>query len=77
MVVQGVVCVHSGVASLSFRSGPEQRSTGLGGIRGKGPQPLRILNALGREGQRMAARNVLSALAAVNPATVSRRLESR
>ena len=55
MVLQGLVCVHSGVASLSFRSGPEQRSTGLGGIRGKSPQPLRILNALGREGQRMAA----------------------
>ena len=35
MVVQGVVCVHSGVASLSFRSGPEQRSTRLGNIWGK------------------------------------------
>lgn len=46
MVLQGLVCVHSGVASLSFRSGPEQRSTRLGNIRGKSPQPLRILNAL-------------------------------
>ena len=76
MVLQGLVCVHSGVASLSFRSGPEQRSTRLGNIWGKSPQPLRILNALvwGKEWQQ---RNVLRALAVVSPATASRRLGSR
>lgn len=77
MVVQGVVCVHSGVASLSFRSGPEQRSTGLGDIRGKSPQPLRILNALGGRAKKWQQRNVPRALPAVSPAAASRRLGSR
>lgn len=77
MVVQGVVCVHSGVASLSFRSGPEQRSSGLGGIRGKVRSLYESLTPWVGKAKGWRQRNVLRALAAVNPATVSRRLGSR